>query len=421
MTDDSRVLRRIAWRDIFPWLIILRTFRTAATPTVLCFALLGVVLSPVARVVGSYIFLTSEDREAIRRLSPVDGYPPFPSPPLATQVPEAVDGYLPHVPSAIEEAFFAFVEPFWRIFHLELSVRHVAYYVFVVVWLVLVWAYCGGVITRIAVSRLGAEQAVGMTDSAAFVARRYLSYVFAPLYPLLGVACLALVLLPLGLLMRLDIGVVLAGAIWILVVLLGLVATWLLIGLLFGWPLLWPAIGAEREGDAFEAFSRSYSYVYGKPLHYLFYAIVAALFGTLVWALVNYAATMVVEFGFWGASWGSGAERMLKIRELAYGSPWYLLTSDDLGVLKFGAALIGLSLLLVKLLVTAFTFAFFWANASAIYLLLRYDVDGKEIDEVYQPEDEMRFAAGRRAVTASNQSAETAAPQTDAEASETGE
>jgi len=421
MTDDSRVLRRIAWRDIFPWLIILRTFRTAMAPSVLLFASLGVVLSPAARVLGSYIFLTAEEREAIERFSAVDGYPPSTAPPLATQVPEAIDGYLPHLPSAIEEAFFTLVEPFWRIFHLDLSIRNAAYYVFIVLWLVLVWAFCGGAITRIAVSRLGAEQDVGPRETVLFVARRYLHYVFAPLYPLLGVACLALLLAPVGLLMRLDVGVVLVGIFWIFVVLLGLVATWLLIGLLFGWPLMWPAIGAEREGDSFEAFSRSYSYVYGKPLHYLFYVIVAALFGTLAWALVNYAATMVAGFGFWGVSWGSGAERMQQVRTLAYSSPWYLLTSDDLSMLEFGAALIGLSLLLVKLIVTAFTFSFFWVNASAIYLLLRYDVDGKEMDEVYQPEDEMRFAAGRRAVTAAGQPAADIGPKSDAEVADSAE
>lgn len=398
MADDSRVVRSVAWREIFPWLIILRTFRTALAPTVLLAAVLGTILTPAARIAGAYIFLTAEDRDAMRRFSPVDGYPPAPGAPIATQVPEAVEGYLPHVPSAVEEAFFRFVEPFWRIFHLDLPLRHAAYYVFVVLWTVGVWAFCGGVITRIAVSRLGAEQGIGPREAVLFVARRYLQYLFAPLYPLLGVACLALLLLPLGLLMRLDIGVAIAGVFWLLVIVLGLVAAWLLIGVLFGWPLMWPAIGAEREGDAFEAFSRSYAYVYGKPLHYLFYAIVAALFGTLAWAVVNYAATMVVEFGFWGASWGSGGERMQRIRELAYSSPWYVLTGDDVGTLEIGAALIGLSLLVVKLVVTAFTFSFFWVNASAIYLLLRYDVDGKEMDEVYQPEDDLRFAAGRRAV-----------------------
>ncbi len=399
MTDDSRVLRRVAWREIFPWLVLFRTFRTAVAPAVLLAAILGTLLSPVGRIAASYIFLTSAERAEIRDFSPAGGYPPAPGAPISTQAPAAVERFLPDLPSGVVEAFYHFVEPVWRVFHLNLTVRHVAYYVFVVLWTIAVWAFFGGLITRIAVSRLGPDHPVGLREAAGLVARRYLQYVFAPLYPLVGVVFLALLLAPVGLLMRMDLGVLLVGVVWILVVAIGLFAVWLLIGVLFGWPLMWPAIGAEREGDAFEAFSRSYAYVYGKPLHYLFYVAVAALFGTLAWALVNYAATMVVEFGFWATSWGAGAERTQQIRELALASPGHLLTSGEANLMQRGAGLIGLWLTLVRTVVTAFTYSFFWVNAAAIYLLLRYDVDGKEMDDVYEPEDDLRFAAGKRAIT----------------------
>ena len=110
-----------------------------------------------------------------------------------------------------------------------------------------------------------------------------------PLYPLLGhrapghsdraarpAVCVS----------RLGFGSVLAGLLWIFVVIAGLGALWLFGGLIFGWPLMWPTISAERDGDPFEAFSRSFSYVYGKPLHYFFYVVVAAAFGALCWAVV---------------------------------------------------------------------------------------------------------------------------------------
>ena len=64
----------------------------------------------------------------------------------------------------------------------------------------------------------------------------------------------------------------------------------------------------ERDGDPFEAFSRSYSYVYGKPLHYFWYVVVAAAFGALCWAVVSVAAQLVQEFGFWAFSWGGGGD-----------------------------------------------------------------------------------------------------------------
>lgn len=423
MTDDRGVLRGIAWREIFPWLMILRTFRTAVAPSVLLAAAAGTLVTPLARYVGAYVFLNADDREAMRTFASIDGYPPAPPPgaSIATQVPQAIEGYLPHVPSAIEEAYFGYVEPFWRLFHLDLPLRHAAFYVFVSLWTIAVWAFFGGIITRLAVNRLGPQQNPNGRETVTFVARRYLQYFFAPLYPLLGIAVIVLLMIPLGLLMRLDVGVVLAGIVWIVVVLLGLIAAWLLIGLLFGWPLMWPAISSERDGDAFDAFSRSYAYVYGKPLHYLFYVIVAALFGTLCWALVHYGATMVVEFGFWAASWGSGGERMQVIRELAHRAPWHIGSGERFGTLEAGAALISTSLLLVRLLVTAFTFAFFWVNASAIYLLLRSDVDGKEVDEVYQLDEENRFAAGRRAIAETPSAPATSTPAEDAAREDTAE
>jgi hypothetical protein len=407
MTDDRSVLRRIAWRELFPWLILLRTFRLAISPPVLLAAMGGAIVPRIFRWIGAYVFLTRDDREAMRRFASLEGYPPAPPPgqSFATQVPEAVDRFLPGVPSAVEEAFFYYVEPFWRLFHLDLPLRHAAYYIFVILAMVAAWAFFAGIITRMAVTKLGADQQEGIVEATRFVSRRYLHYLFAPLYPLLGVALIVLLAIPLGLLMRLDIGVLIAGVVWILVLLVSLVAVWLLVGVLFGWPLMWPAVSAEREGDAFEAFSRSYAYVYGKPLNYLFYAVIATLFGTLCWAVVNYGATMLVEFGFWAVSWGAGGDgsgpagqRLQTIRELAYSSPLYVAQRDDFGMLEAGAALIGLALLLVKLVVTAFTFSFFWVNASAIYLLLRHDVDAKEMDEIYQPEDEARFAAARRAI-----------------------
>src|SRR5690606_28380779 len=75
MTDDRGVLRGIAWREIFPWLMILRTFRTAVAPSVLLAAAAGTLVTPLARYVGAYVFLNADDREAMRTFASIDGYP----------------------------------------------------------------------------------------------------------------------------------------------------------------------------------------------------------------------------------------------------------------------------------------------------------------------------------------------------------
>ena len=78
----------------------------------------------------------------------------------------------------------------------------------------------------------------------------------------------------------------------------------LLLGVLFGWPLMWATISAEGT-DSFDALSRSYAYTFQRPLHYLFYAIVAGFIGWLGWLLVQNFAAGVVWMGYWAAGWGA--------------------------------------------------------------------------------------------------------------------
>jgi hypothetical protein len=250
-----------------------------------------------------------------------------------------------------------------------------------------VWALAGGIITRHAVVLLATEGSPGVRETAKFAARRYWWYFLTPLYPLLGVLLIAIPIALLGLLIRLSpgLGSVVAGLLWIFVVIASLAAVWLLAGLLFGWPLMWPAVSAEREGDPFEAFSRSFSYVYGKPLHYLLYVVVAALYGALCLAVVVGVATLVTEFGFWALAWGGGGD-VVRIRQLVdfvLADNQAALNAEPNPWLVTGSSIFAIVVGLIRAVVTGYTFSFFWCVASAIYLLLRHDVDEKEMDEVF--------------------------------------
>lgn len=381
MTDERGVLRRIAWQELFPWLIIFRTFRLSISPTLLAVATLAVVLTYVGSWVGN-IFLIQKVGEEWKVVPP-------PAPQLAAQTPPAVAKYLPQEPSSAMEGYFGLADPVFGIFRRKTTLHQAAYYVFVSLWTLAVWALAGGIITRRAVVEFGAEETPSFMETVRFAARRYLSYFLSPIYPLIGVMALMLPIAGLGLFARLtDLGVVLAGILWIFVVLAGLIAAWLLAGLLFGFPLMWGTVSAEREGDAFEAFSRSFSYVYARPLHYLFYAVVAALFGALCFALIDKGARLILEFGFWSYSWGAGGEKTAVISawaNLGFCPLYDLPVQPEQRTLKFGALLIALSVGLVRIITVGFIMSFFWCVAGAIYLLMRQDVDDKEMDEVYMP------------------------------------
>ena len=101
----------------------------------------------------------------------------------------------------------------------------------------------------------------------------------------------------------------LGGILWPLVLLAGFVMALLLLGALFGWPLMWGAISAEGT-DSFDALSRSYAYTFQRPLSYLFYAAVAAVIGWLGWLLVQHFAAAVIWLSYWAAGWGCGQDQL---------------------------------------------------------------------------------------------------------------
>jgi len=167
----------------------------------------------------------------------------------------------------------------------------------------------------------------------------------------------------------------------------------LLLGLLFGWPLMFGTISAEGT-DTFDALSRSYAYTFQRPLHYLFYALVAAVLGWLGWVLVQNFAGGVIALTYWTAGWGAGwqAEDLTRVDAIMQGS-------DALGGIGgAGATVIHFWVGCVKQLAVGFLYAYFWTATSAIYLLLRRDVDATETDEVYLDADASEEEFGLAAI-----------------------
>jgi len=228
-----------------------------------------------------------------------------------------------------------------------------------------------------------------------------------------------------GWMLRFDPTLFVMAIVWPLFLIGGLFMMILSLGLIFGWPLMWATISTEGS-DAFDALSRSYSYTYQRPLHYLCYAAVATLLGVLSWILVAAIASAVAYLSLWGLSWAAGGERVEQIaaelpREvktfewsprqivaapivvdggLAPAAPDAVVAIDAstatdearlnrLG--RYGVWLIGVWLGMVKLVALGFAYSYFWTASTAIYLLLRRATDHTEMDEVYLEEQETNF------------------------------
>ncbi len=415
MSDERGVVHTVSWRDLCPWLILPRAFSTALNLPLLFLAIVALLITPLGWRVSEFVFqpvkelravATSQEFDANIALQNVVGFNRnWPgghnvyNPLNEGATPRGIVGSLWYTLSEPAMAFNYLTLSFRRLFDVSLSLSQFAYFFFGALWTLLVWGFFGGAITRIAAVQLGREERIGLVEAVRFAARKLGHYVAAPLAPLLLIALLTALIVPVGWILKLDVGVVLAGLIWFLVLSASFIMAILLLGLLFGWPLMWGTISTEGS-DALDAVSRSYSYVYQRPLHYLFYAVVALLLGTLVWWLISWFSETVIALSFWSASWGVGRERLNEIMTVLMAPPQGDLPPEFMPqasgaqpgtALWIGTGLLAFWMGLVRTIAAAVGFAFFWCLTSAVYLLLRRDVDHTEFDEVYVEEEEERY------------------------------
>ena len=178
------------------------------------------------------------------------------------------------------------------------------YLLLVILWTLAVWGFFGGAITRMAAVQVARQnEKVSLTEAVRFAYARYKSFFLAPLFPLIFLAGLTLFLIVFGLVEKnipLVGDIVLDGLLWPVVLLVGFIMAVVLVGLV-GWPLMYTTISAEGS-DSFDAISRSYSYVYQAPWHYLWYTAVALVYGAVLVFFVGLMGSLMVYLSKWGVA-----------------------------------------------------------------------------------------------------------------------
>ncbi len=177
----------------------------------------------------------------------------------------------------------------------------------------------------------------------------------APLSTLLCLALFAAPLAVVGWMMRFNFGMLAAGIVWPLVIVGGAMLAVLALGLAFGWPLIWAAVGAEGA-DAFEAISRAFTYVFHRPFYYAIFAAEAAVVGVAGWLLVNLFVGALVLLSHWAVSWGLGNDP----RDLILSEGLWPMASAGAGLIKFWNALLVSTPM-------AFLFGYLWNGSTAVY------------------------------------------------------
>jgi hypothetical protein len=400
MPTPPSVVTAIRWQEICPWLILVRAARVALLFRVIALALIGVVLTQLGWALVERVVHDEQLTAPLERLVP----PTVPAMPFTASTPAAA--------AAIEAAHWsisaqAYGGPLYRGWRWAMQPlillassdgwRSCFGLSLAALWSIAVWALFGGAIARIAAIHLTYGETIGPLAALRESAVKWPSTFGAPLLCLAAVAIISIPLIIAGLLMRASVLAFVIGLGWFVVLLFGIALAITLVGLVFGWPLMWSTIATERS-DAFDAVSRAYAYVFQRPLHAVFYLLVAGVLGLLAQLAVNLMVDATLAATHWAVETGAGEERLEqmtaksldlirreRIIESARGVEIDYRkrseTADQRGLDRGANQLIRFWSLGFHGIADAFCMAYLWPAGVGIYLLLRRHIDATDLDD----------------------------------------
>jgi hypothetical protein len=412
MAETHTKVREVAWSELFPWLMLLRSVRIALMARVLVLGAVGLIATAIGWTLLTEAFSRSTDTVVTtwrqntslkiwsNSVRP-EGEPFWvnTSAHSAEEIFESAHVWLVRAPVRI---WTYFARPFVAMFEAK-SPAGFLFLLLCGVWELLVWGLIGGAITRIAALKFTRDEAPGLLAALKHSFSKWPSYSLPPLVALAGASLFAIQLVVLGLFMRVEVLAFLAALVWPFALLLGLMIAVLLIGALIGWPLMWATVSVEGT-DAFDALSRSYAYVYHRPWRLLWYAMFALFLAVVSMFVVKLFASSAISLANWSIDWGLDDTTMHRVvspeappntapkLNLSVGdnasvdiaTPDASSDASDLGrTLSATKSIIDFWKAIVALLVAGYQAGFLWVAAVGIYLLLRRDIDGVQTSEVF--------------------------------------
>ncbi len=278
-----------------------------------------------------------------------------------------------------------------------------------VIGLLVIWSLVGGAITRIAALDYARDESIRLADALKFARRKFWSYFWSPLVPVIGVFFFAMCNVVGGMIGRIPVlgevavalGFPLALVSGFLMVFVGVIGA---LGLCF----MFPTISVEGS-DAFDAMSRAYSYVLSRPKQFLIYCTINTLYGLVCLAVIAFVAWLMMRLSFATVGAGMGQKFHLvqsflsqkcNIACLGY-CGGYSPEAKTGGVcfegrwaLKFLAGMLIVYVFMVKLAVWSFVTTYLFSAKTIIYFLLRKEIDSTDVTDVYIEEKQEKTEAG---------------------------
>lgn len=325
--------------------------------------------------------------------------------------------------------------------------HYIPYSILFVLLFLAIWSYFGGAISRIAAYEIAKDgERIETRKALQFSRKKFWSFFWAPLICVIGFGFFALCNyiggLVGGLLDFAWVGSIFVAFLLPLALLSGFIMTLIAVGTLTGAPLFAPAVAAEGT-DAFDAVSRGFSYVYSRPWHFGWYQLVSWGYGYVCISFVILFTVAMCHLGLWAGSAGfelCGVMHKGEFKAVTNAS-WSLILSDEKSHQMSNYAWDPVSLatdphpygrlqtlsrritrvddkpakgieatkwnhriahfvttlwLAVTLgLALGYVVSYFFSQQAMIYYILRKKVDGIEMNEVFEEqEEEMKPAEG---------------------------
>ena len=443
MANNYDTVKGVDWREVFPWTALTRAFTVAVSIPVLLLASFGVGLTVSGWAIAESLLVpeqltlapagaTTDEMESVSNQGDtfaedtalqnaaetpfIDGSEQIPEPTVAVQPPGHFAPAMGSIADGDTRSVFERLlvgEGLMLVADLhdmllggdrELDAKtSYAIYIIDFVWLLIVWGFFGAMITRIAVIRIGRGEKIGLKEAMADVRKKYISYVMSPVFVLVSCFVLSLPVVLISLLLNFDIGVLLASVLWIVAIVASIGVAVLLTGFFFGWPLMWPTISAEEDGDVYEATSRTFAYTFQAPIQYLFYVSISLAIWVPSVMLVQNFTSLAEQVVFSGMN--VAADEGQLIQDYLTGK---VSLDGQSQIFIMGANIISGLHWFAHLMADAFCVGFFFASFSGIYLLLRRFVDHTPLDEVFVIDDRTKYGLEDLIQQSAEQSAETA-------------
>jgi hypothetical protein len=311
---------------------------------------------------------------------------------------------------------FAIFAPAWAI------QNHWVFFTIFFLYKLCVWSIFGGAIARIAAVHVARDEKISIRHALRFSTSKFLSFLSAPIIPLLIIVTVGLVIAVGGFIANIPfVGPIAVGALFFVALIAGFVMTLVTLGTGAGFNLMYPTIAVEGS-DSFDAISRSFSYIYARPWRMAFYSIVSLVYGTICYLFVRFFLELMLTLThkFVGLLILTHADNTAPLWSVIWPAPTTVgsLTYDinywPLGPgQKIGAFLVMLWVYLAIGLVGAFAISFYLSANTIIYFLMRNEVDATELDDVYieQADDEFADVGQTMTVTSTTVTTITPAPE----------